>query len=141
MATAEAMVAPLAVTENVPKAAQTPSEAEMFQGKLYGCVTGAMTASLIGVGDKLGLYQALKKGKTSSADLAASCGINARFCEEWCRQQVRRCSVQVFQPVSYAAHASVYNRAWAARATSTRRFQSFMSFEISLAAFRVVLPH
>ncbi len=69
------------------------SEAELLQQKLFGCLSGAMTSSLIALGDTLGLFKRLRVlGKASSAQLAEVCKLDERFCREWCYQQV--CSRQ-----------------------------------------------
>lgn len=95
--------APVA-TDNGPKKDMSP--AELFQMQLFGHLTGALTASLVGVGDKLGLYQGLKKlGKASSTDLAEACGINERFTREWLHQQVT-CCLFLGQPVSHSAYVT-----------------------------------
>lgn len=70
--------------------AASPTEVEKLQGQLFGYLTGAITSSLIAVGDKLGLYKALKHaGPCTTAELALSCDLNERFVREWLYQQVR----------------------------------------------------
>jgi 2-polyprenyl-3-methyl-5-hydroxy-6-metoxy-1,4-benzoquinol methylase len=84
MAVAEAH-APV-IAENGLKAGT--SAAEQFQMQVLGHLTGAMTASLIGVGDRLGFYKALSKlGRATSAELASACGTHERFTREWLHQQ------------------------------------------------------
>jgi hypothetical protein len=57
--------------------------------QVFGHLTGAMTASLIGLGDRLGFYKMLEKlGKATSAELAAASGTHERFTREWLHQQV-----------------------------------------------------
>ena len=68
----------------VMKAAQ---ELQM-KGMMY--VAGAMTVNLIGLGDELGLYAALKAGSgpMTSTDLAKATGTHERWTREWLYQQV-----------------------------------------------------
>ena len=57
-------------------------------GHLFGKVEGAFTCALGYVGDKLGLYEALKKsGPTTSAGLAEATGLHERWVREWLYQQ------------------------------------------------------
>lgn len=66
------------------------SEAELLQQRLFGCLSGAMTANLIALGDTLGLFAKLKAlGGVSSAQLAEACNLNERFVREWLHQQVQ----------------------------------------------------
>lgn len=59
-------------------------------------LTGGLTASLIGVGDRLGFYRVLNKlGKATSAELATASGTHERFTREWLHQQVRGRLAQV----------------------------------------------
>ena len=47
---------------------------EEFAHKALGDVAGALTASLVVIGDKLGLYKALTKGAATPAELASRTG-------------------------------------------------------------------
>ncbi len=59
-----------------------------FVGRMLGDMGAAMTASLVLVGDKLGLYKALASGgKMTSADLAARTGTSERMVREWLAAQ------------------------------------------------------
>ncbi len=59
-------------------------------------VTGAMTVNLIGLGDELGFYQALKAngGPMTSSELAKATGTHERWTREWLHQQVG-CSLTI----------------------------------------------
>jgi len=61
------------------------SEAKLneFLGKAVGDLGAAMSATLMLVGDRLGLYKELAKGSTTSADLAMRTGTNERYIREW----------------------------------------------------------
>ncbi|MCP5118582.1 MAG: hypothetical protein GY953_47825, partial [bacterium] len=55
---------------------------------LAGALGGAMTASMIHLGDRLGLYSVLADaGAVTSADLAAKTGLDERWLREWLYQQ------------------------------------------------------
>ena len=59
-----------------------------FMGKMVTEVGAAMNASLILVGDKLGLYSALAaKGPMNSAELAKATGTSERYIREWLAAQ------------------------------------------------------
>ncbi|MBR0911737.1 class I SAM-dependent methyltransferase [Bradyrhizobium japonicum] len=59
-----------------------------FMGKMITEVGAAMNASLVLLGDKLGLYRALAaKGPMSSAELASATGTNERYVREWLASQ------------------------------------------------------
>ncbi|MCA6105687.1 class I SAM-dependent methyltransferase [Bradyrhizobium cenepequi] len=59
-----------------------------FMGKMIGDVGAAMNASLILLGDRLGLYKALaEKGPMSSAELAKATGTAERYVREWLSAQ------------------------------------------------------
>jgi len=60
---------------------------EEFAHKALGDVAGALTASLVVIGDKLGLYKALAKGAATSAELAARTGTTERYVREWLNAQ------------------------------------------------------
>ena len=59
-----------------------------FMGKMITEVGAAMNASLVLLGDKLGLYRALAaKGPMNSAELASATGTNERYVREWLASQ------------------------------------------------------
>jgi SAM-dependent methyltransferase len=58
-----------------------------FLGKAVGDLGAAMSATLMLVGDRLGLYKELAKGPVSSSDLAARTGTNERYVREWLGNQ------------------------------------------------------
>ncbi|MBR0970560.1 MULTISPECIES: class I SAM-dependent methyltransferase [Bradyrhizobium] len=59
-----------------------------FMGKMITEVGAAMNASLLLLGDKLGLYRALAgKGPMNSAELASATGTNERYVREWLASQ------------------------------------------------------
>jgi 2-polyprenyl-3-methyl-5-hydroxy-6-metoxy-1,4-benzoquinol methylase len=65
--------------------AQTPDpkKLEAFLGKIVGDAGAAMSAALVVVGDRLGLYKALADGPTTAADLAKRTGTAERYVQEW----------------------------------------------------------
>jgi SAM-dependent methyltransferase len=59
-----------------------------FMGKMIGDVGAAMNASLMLIGDRLGLYKALAaKGPMNSSDLAKATGTAERYVREWLSAQ------------------------------------------------------
>ena len=58
-----------------------------FLGKAVGDLGAAMSATLVLVGDRLGLYKALAAGALSSVELAQRTGTNERYVREWLGNQ------------------------------------------------------
>ena len=58
-----------------------------FLGKAVGDLGAAMSATLMLVGDRLGLYKELAKGPVSSSELARRTGTNERYVREWLGNQ------------------------------------------------------
>ena len=59
-----------------------------FIDKILGDLGAAMSAPLVRMGDKLGLYTALKaQGPMTSAELAAKTNVAERYAREWLSQQ------------------------------------------------------
>ena len=58
-----------------------------FLGRAVGDLGAAMSATLMLVGDRLGLYKELAKGPVSSSDLARRTGTNERYVREWLGNQ------------------------------------------------------
>jgi 2-polyprenyl-3-methyl-5-hydroxy-6-metoxy-1,4-benzoquinol methylase len=57
-------------------------------GRLFGAAIGAMDILSVYVGDRLGLYRALRdRGPLTSEGLAAAAGITERYAREWLEQQ------------------------------------------------------
>jgi SAM-dependent methyltransferase len=65
-----------------------PDKLNAFMGKMLGDVGAAMNASLMLLGDKLGLYKALAaKGPLTAAELAKATGTAERYIREWLAAQ------------------------------------------------------
>jgi 2-polyprenyl-3-methyl-5-hydroxy-6-metoxy-1,4-benzoquinol methylase len=65
-----------------------PTRLEAFMGKMAGDMGAAMSASLVVLGDRLGIYKALAKaGPSTSAELAVVTGLNERNLREWLAAQ------------------------------------------------------
>jgi SAM-dependent methyltransferase len=65
-----------------------PATLDAFMGKMAGDMGAAMSASLVVLGDRLGLYRALADaGPSTSASLAAKAGVNERNLREWLSAQ------------------------------------------------------
>jgi SAM-dependent methyltransferase len=58
-----------------------------FLGKAVGDLGAAMSATLMLVGDRLGLYKELAKGPVSSSNLAKRTDTHERYVREWLRNQ------------------------------------------------------
>jgi SAM-dependent methyltransferase len=65
-----------------------PDKLNVFIGKILGDVGAAMNASLMLIGDKLGLYKTLsEKGPFTSAELAQATKTSERYVREWLSAQ------------------------------------------------------
>jgi SAM-dependent methyltransferase len=65
-----------------------PDRLNTFIGKMLGDVGAAMGASLMLIGDKLGLYKTLTaKGPMNSSELARATGTSERYVREWLSAQ------------------------------------------------------
>jgi SAM-dependent methyltransferase len=74
-----------------------------FVGKAIGDLGSALTAALVVIGDKLGLYKALAQaGPSAPAELAARTGTTERYVREWLNAQAAA------GYVTYAADKGLY---------------------------------
>ncbi|MBQ1543813.1 SAM-dependent methyltransferase [Caulobacter sp. CCUG 60055] len=65
-----------------------PQKLEAFMGKMVGDMGAAISAALVVVGDRLGLYRALAElGPATPAELAARAGAAERYVREWLAAQ------------------------------------------------------
>jgi SAM-dependent methyltransferase len=65
-----------------------PPGLEAFVGKMVGDLGVAISAALVIIGDKLGLYKALAEGgPANSAELAGRAGVTERYVREWLSAQ------------------------------------------------------
>ena len=65
-----------------------PDRLNAFMGKMLGDVGAAMNASLMLIGDKLGLYKTLAaKGPLTSTELAQATKTSERYIREWLAAQ------------------------------------------------------
>jgi SAM-dependent methyltransferase len=58
-----------------------------FAKRVFGTLQGAVTAGMIHLGDRLGLYRALAAAPATSRELAERTGLHERWLREWLRQQ------------------------------------------------------
>jgi 2-polyprenyl-3-methyl-5-hydroxy-6-metoxy-1,4-benzoquinol methylase len=59
-----------------------------YARRVFDALGGAMTAAMIYLGDRLGLYRTLADGEpVTSAELASRSGLHERWVREWLRQQ------------------------------------------------------
>jgi SAM-dependent methyltransferase len=58
-----------------------------FIGQFVGDLGAAVSAGMVVIGDRLGLYKALASGPMTSAELAAKTGTDARYVREWLSSQ------------------------------------------------------
>ena len=64
-----------------------PAKLEQFVGRMVGDMGAAMSAALVVLGDRLGLYKALAEGPATSAELSARAGLAERYVREWLSAQ------------------------------------------------------
>jgi SAM-dependent methyltransferase len=65
-----------------------PEKLKGFAKQVFGSMSGAMTAAMIHLGDRLGLYRVLAAGgPATSAELAQRTGLHERWLREWLYQQ------------------------------------------------------
>src|SRR5258707_2416511 len=65
-----------------------PDKLNSFMGKMVGDIGTALNASLMLIGDKLGLYKTLAaKGPINSSELAQLTGTSERYVREWLAAQ------------------------------------------------------
>src|SRR4051794_2132536 len=65
-----------------------PAKLEAFMGKMVGEMGAAMNASMILLGDQLGLFKAMAgAGPMTAAALAKKTGCNERLLREWLNAQ------------------------------------------------------
>ena len=67
--------------------AANPEQLQAFLGKAVGDFGAAISAVLILIGDELGLYRELAKGRLTPAELAQRTGTNERYVREWLGNQ------------------------------------------------------
>lgn len=79
-----------------------PEVAQRFAGQLFGIYTGGMTAYMIDLGHRTGLFEAAAQGPATSAALADRAGLHERYVREWLG------SMTVSGIVSYEPAAGVY---------------------------------
>lgn len=66
----------------------TPEELSRYAQRLFGTLSGAVTAAMVHLGDRLGLYPALAAlGRATSAELAEHSGLAERWVREWLYNQ------------------------------------------------------
>ncbi len=58
-----------------------------FLGKVVGDLGGAWSVPMVRLGDRLGLYRALKGAPMTAAELAATCEVGERYAREWLSHQ------------------------------------------------------
>lgn len=107
---------------------------EAFQGKMLGDMGAAISAALVLVGDKLGLYKALAEGgQTTSLKLASVTGTTERYVREWLAAQAASGYVE-YDPVK----AEFYMTPEQAMVFADEGGPAFMAggFEVLAAMFR-----
>ena len=74
----------------MPTTTQTIDQAKLdeFMGQFVGDLGATMSAALVVIGDKLGLYRAMADGEPVTAEeLASRTGTDARYVREWLSNQ------------------------------------------------------
>jgi hypothetical protein len=66
-----------------------PDALKMYSFQVFSKLEGAVTAGMIHLGDRLGLYQAMADAgaAVSSEELAARTGLHERWVREWLHNQ------------------------------------------------------
>ena len=77
-----------------------PDRLKEFAKRVFGTLQGAVTAGMIHLGDRLGLYRALAAAPATSDELAERTGLHERWVREWLRQQGRRGPARTSTPTS-----------------------------------------
>jgi len=67
--------------------AASEAAVQEFVHKAFGDIGGALTASLVVIGDRLGLYRALADAPLTPAELAKVTATSERYVREWCAAQ------------------------------------------------------
>ena len=76
----------MSTVESTPVTPLDPAEA--FVGRLFEAALGTVDVLTVFIGDRLGLYQALRDGGPSTpSELASRCSVNERYAREWLEQQ------------------------------------------------------
>jgi 2-polyprenyl-3-methyl-5-hydroxy-6-metoxy-1,4-benzoquinol methylase len=73
--------------DSVNLSAEETARRDNFVGRVFSATTGALELLHIYVGDRLGLYAALKGGPRSPRTLASTAGVSLRYAREWLEQQ------------------------------------------------------
>lgn len=67
--------------------ATTEQQVEEFAGWVFDRLLGAMELMSIYLGDRLGLYRALRQAPATAAELSQRAGVHERYAREWLEQQ------------------------------------------------------
>jgi 2-polyprenyl-3-methyl-5-hydroxy-6-metoxy-1,4-benzoquinol methylase len=76
-----------AVVGQTPLSADEAAQRDELQGRVCGAFIGMLDLASIYLGDKLGLYAALRDAPATSSELARRAGISERYAREWLEQQ------------------------------------------------------
>ncbi|MEO7372137.1 MAG: SAM-dependent methyltransferase, partial [Ilumatobacteraceae bacterium] len=74
-----------------------PDKLKLYSFHLFSKLEGAVTAGMVHLGDQLGLYAAMKSagGPITTAELAASAGLDERWVREWAYNQAAAKMIEV----------------------------------------------
>ena len=64
-----------------------PAKLEQFLGRMVGDLGAAMSAALVVLGDRLGIYKALTEKPATPKELAERTGLTERYLREWLAAQ------------------------------------------------------
>jgi len=86
--------------ENTTGAASAdPSATQQFAERLFGDLLGVMSVAGVYLGDRLGLYAAMRDGQPiTSPGLAEQCGITERYAREWLEHQAAHGILELASP-------------------------------------------
>ncbi len=89
-------------------AAVMQQEAQTLSDRVFGSAIGALDLLSIYLGDRLGLYAAIKQGAVTAEELARRAGIHPRYAREWLEQQAVTGILSV-AGTGQDAHSRVYS--------------------------------
>ena len=94
-----------------------PTRLDAFLGKAIGDLGAAMSATLMLLGDRLGLYKALAREPASSSELAHRTGTHERYVREWLGNMVtaRIVEYDAAKRTYWLPHADVVTAIWKGR--------------------------
>lgn len=120
----------------------TTDQAAAFVGRLFEAALGTVDVLTVYIGDRLGLYVALRdEGSATPSELASRCSVNERYTREWLEQQTTT-GILTVDDVAAPGHDRRYSlpEAHAAALTDPESPLSMAPLAKAFAACAVALP-